>query len=119
MSTYLCPHCEKSLKGRLLRTRAAPDQRRFLPLKGILVCPYRGGELHPNPQPAQAKLLFAAIPAFILGTLGPRALPDSRWFALGWAAAMLILGVATLFIQIRYLRNWPAFSAIPKRPWQR
>lgn len=117
MSTYTCPHCASPLQRKFLRTTPAPGERRFLPLRGILLCPVCGKELHPNPHPAELKLFLAAIPFATLMTIGPAHFPSSRWFAGALAAALLFLVVVTVYIHLKYLRNWPAFSATPAKPW--
>ena len=103
-----CPYCRVSLRKKLLRSKPAPGERRFLPNRAISYCSNCGGELAINPHPME-KVQFGVIliPVLLL----------QLFFKYPSSIILLVLNVLSLvaamtflaYIHFKYMRNWQRF----------
>ena len=112
-NSYACPHCGRSLKGQFLRSTPAPGERKFLPLNGILLCPFCHGTLHPNPHPVMHKIQLVFLPFSICLLLLPVFPEYSHWLAVVLAFCLGGAAIFLAYVYFKFLRHWPQFSATP------
>lgn len=103
-----CPHCGKSLKGKLLRAKAAHDERRFVPNRAIQFCSSCRGELAINRhqmEKVQAMFLVTfAIPVLLQPAY-------SNPILMVFCAFLLVCGLSGMtYIHFKHLRKWQRFS---------
>lgn len=111
MAKLTCPHCGEHIGRRLLRGKPLSGERKFLPNRAILVCPFCERELHANPHPAEMWSLLVFLPFFFLFEL--RATLEKAW-VIGGLLVWLVVAVSVIaFVHYKYLRDWPRFSARP------
>jgi hypothetical protein len=105
---YNCPHCGKSIAGRLLRGHPASGERKILPNRAITVCPLCGGQIAANPHPLEkwiaAFLLFPAV-------LGLQFFQSSQ--SLFWLVASSVLSVVSVvglgYLYFTKFKKWPRY----------
>ncbi len=107
---YDCPHCGESLKRKLIRTVAAPGERKFLPSKTIAQCPLCGEKLENNPHPAENKLALLVVPLVGLMLLKDH-LESPKTVMLVLGASWALFAMGSLFIERKYLRDWQRYKA--------
>ena len=106
MPKLKCPHCDKPLGWKLLRGKPLPGERKVLPNKAVLVCPFCKGELYNNPHPAEHWIFLAFLPMFFAFQFQL----ENPWMLL---LSLFIGAGATIYVHFKYLRNWPRFSSKP------
>ena len=103
-----CPHCGKPIGRRLVWSRPAPGERRFLPLHAISVCPLCRGDLATNTHPLEKRLAF-----FMSGPLTV-AMALLVSFPGPWTIALTGAALINCFVASGYLhaktRNWPRYK---------
>jgi uncharacterized protein YbaR (Trm112 family) len=109
MAKLICPHCNKPLAWKLLHGKPLPGERKILPHKAVLVCPFCNGELHNNPHPAQLWVILAFSPLFILLQFQHASL----WVPFLMLVTLLLGIGVSLYVHLKFLRNWPRFSTKP------
>jgi hypothetical protein len=111
-----CPHCRKSLSGRLALQRPM-EWRKFLfvPIpNAVVICSGCGGFLNGNPHPL-AQWLNAAM-WIALATALYGAFTGANIFFVAVAAILtVVIAVANWYVNAHVLRDWPAFRSHVRR----
>ena len=114
---YDCPQCGIDLKGRLLRTRALPGQRRLFPSNGTLACPDCKAFLGSNPVPGELKSALSTVAVcsvFLFGLPYLKKLPEpTKSLAYVIGGLCVLAGLAACFVHALRLRrrfpNWQRY----------
>ena len=105
-----CPHCGKSLKGRLLRTKPAPGERRFLPLRSIPYCSHCCGTLFLNIHPKEKmQVVWLALPVIPFELFLKEPQKKLPLLLIACSIAAMLAGLA--YINFKYLRNWQRYAS--------
>ena len=114
---YDCPFCQQTLRKKLLRSKPAPGERRFLPNRAIPYCSNCGGELANNPHPLEKIQLIVLVIMVIFIQL---VLINSGNISLLVLTGVVLVSafIMIVYIHFKYLRNWQRFirltTIIPK-----
>ena len=105
-----CPHCEATFKYRLLRSKALPGQRRFLPERATSACPECGGQIALNTHWSEI-VAGGAVVLPVLFYMQRR--PALETASILWPAGALLICMGAMFavFYFRYWRNWQRYKA--------
>lgn len=105
---HACPWCGVSLKGRLVRSKALPGQRKFLPMYAMTVCPECGNGLTYNPHGTEKAFGFlVGVPLLLLPLIG-----RSAWKSAIVGAVMVLWCVVLLYLHFRFWRHHPVWKRV-------
>jgi hypothetical protein len=103
------------LKLRLIRSKPAAGERKFLPNRALPICPACFGTLAINVHPAEKLQAFALLPGLavlfkILSTERLRSEQDT-WILFGIAAGLILIGTGVvIWVNFRFLRLWNRYK---------
>ena len=112
---YQCPHCDASLKRRLVRSVPLPGERKFLPNKVGQACPDCGQRIEVNQHPLEQKMIWLLAP-LALFFLWRDAIPSPRVAMILFISLAVVFALTTIYLERRYLRNWPRYKRYEEMP---
>lgn len=117
MASTTCPHCTKELRWKLLKSRALPGERRFLPGRAVLVCPYCDGALYANPHPIEFKLLpWISLSLVLLIAVDAQIIANPIALIVARIAGSAVIAALLIYARCKYPRNWPCYTSRPGNP---
>jgi hypothetical protein len=98
-----------SLSKRLLRSKPAPGERRFLPNRAIPYCSHCGGELAINPHPMEKiQIVVVLIPVLLIQLILKYPISITLMILTGVSSVAAIAALA--YFHFQFMRNWQRFT---------
>jgi len=103
-----CPYCQISLRKKLLRSKPAPGERRFLPNRAIPYCSNCGGELANNLHPMEKiQLVVILVPALLIQLV--LIYSGNIPLLVLTGVSLVVAIVIVLYLHFKHMRNWQRF----------